>query len=80
MKKSIYILVLLSLVVSGINVTALNPLTNNNKYEYGQEIQTINQIDIYDMVIISPDVFIQELQPLIQHKNDYGVHTFSTQK
>ena len=76
MKKSIYILVLLSLVVSGINVTALNPLTNNNKYEYGQEIQTINQIDIYDMVIISPDVFIQELQPLIQHKNDYGVHTF----
>jgi hypothetical protein len=64
------------MILSGISASALNPLANNNKYEYGLETQTINKIDNYDMVIISPDVFIQELQPLIDHKNEYGISTF----
>ncbi len=32
--------------------------------------------DQYDMVIIAPDTFSSQLDPLIQHKNDYGVETF----
>ncbi len=30
----------------------------------------------YDMVIIAPNKFSSELQPLINHKNNLGVHTF----
>ena len=32
--------------------------------------------DNYDMVIIAPELFSEDLQPLINHKNTVGVHTF----
>lgn len=31
--------------------------------------------DIYDMVIIAPSEYSDDLQPLIEHKNNYGVET-----
>ncbi len=31
--------------------------------------------DVYDLVIISPSEFLNELQPLVSHKNNYGVET-----
>lgn len=31
--------------------------------------------DVYDMVIIAPEKFSSDLQPLINHKNSYGVQT-----
>jgi len=33
-------------------------------------------VDKYDMVIIAPESFSSEIQPLIHHKEDYGVQTF----
>ena len=33
-------------------------------------------LDEYDMVIISPEMFSDALQPLIDHKNSVGIHTF----
>jgi len=76
MKKSIHLLILFNLVLSGVSVSALIPFDNNKQYGYNQDIQTINQIDEYDMIIISPDVFFQGLQPLVEHKNSYGLRTF----
>lgn len=40
--------------------------------------EPINQIlknDVYDMVIITPSTFTEKLQPLIDHKSNYGVET-----
>ena len=28
--------------------------------------------DSFDMVIITPNIFISKLQPLVEHKNNYG--------
>ena len=39
-------------------------------------IETQFYHDTFDMVIIAPDIFFTELQPLIEHKNSVGVDTF----
>jgi len=39
-------------------------------------IETQFYHDTFDMVIIAPDIFFTELQPLIVHKNTVGVDTF----
>jgi hypothetical protein len=39
-------------------------------------IEILSTIDDFDMVIISPNAFSDEIQPLIDHKNDVGVKTF----
>jgi len=31
--------------------------------------------DSFDMVIITPNIFISKLQPLVEHKNNYGIST-----
>jgi hypothetical protein len=31
--------------------------------------------DQYDMVIITPEKFVSNLQPLVDHKNNHGIHT-----
>ena len=35
----------------------------------------INCIDEYDLVIIAPDEFSSEIQPLVEHKNNFNVKT-----
>jgi hypothetical protein len=42
---------------------------------YEEPIVPISFPDVYDMVIIAPSMFSEELQPLIDHKNDRGVQT-----
>jgi hypothetical protein len=42
---------------------------------YEEPIIPISFPDAYDMVIIAPSVFSEELQPLIAHKNSRGVQT-----
>ncbi|GAF74717.1 unnamed protein product, partial [marine sediment metagenome] len=29
----------------------------------------------YDMIIITPEKFVSNLQPLVNHKNSYGINT-----
>jgi len=44
--------------------------------EYKEPELSLFTADEYDMVIIAPDKFSSALQPLIDHKNNYGVRTF----
>jgi len=69
-------LVLFSFVLSGICVSAVNLFTINKQPDYNVDLQPVYHTEEYDMVIIAPDVFLQELQPLIEHKNNYGIRTF----
>jgi hypothetical protein len=46
------------------------------KVTYEEPTVPISFPDAYDMVIIAPGMFSEELQPLIAHKNDSGVQTF----
>ncbi|MFH1013731.1 MAG: C25 family cysteine peptidase [Thermoplasmatota archaeon] len=39
------------------------------------QIPILNYNDVYDLLIIAPENFIQPLAPLVTHKNDYGVKT-----
>ena len=40
-----------------------------------KNIKVSSNINEYDMVIIAPYIFSDELQPLIDHKNEYGIRT-----
>jgi hypothetical protein len=67
MRMILLILIIYILIFSGIGVTSLsinNSLLNRSL-----------TIDKYDMVIIAPSIFSDELQSLIEHKNSIGVKT-----
>jgi len=69
MKKIIPLLIVGILILSGFGVGAFTK----------SQLKTIMLFtleDEYDMVIIAPNKFSSELQPLIDHKNSHGVTTF----
>lgn len=62
-----------------------NPVSNTLRYAEEMTITIwyeepqlpfISTVDEYDMVIISPSVFSNDLQRLIDHKNSYGMSTY----
>ena len=62
----------LSIIFIGILfLTAFGP--NALSLEIEEKSSNINE---YDMVIISPICFSEEIQPLLDHKNSHGVRTF----
>ena len=66
MKKILLLMIIGILVISGFGANGLS-LNNLSKQA---------DIEKYDMVIISPDIFSDALQPLVDHKNFVGVQTF----
>jgi len=68
MKKILSILLIGVLVISGFYASAISI---RNPY-----LQSSLSLDEYDMVIIAPTEFFDVIQPLINHKNNYGVKTF----
>ncbi len=61
MKKLLQFLIIGMFIISGLGVTAT---TDDNKTS-----------DTYDLLIISPSFFINELRPLVKHKNDHNINT-----
>ena len=68
MKKIIPILIIGILVLAGLGASA-------NLEKKSESYENIN-FEEYDMVIIAPNIFSEEIQPLINHKNEYGIRTF----
>jgi len=64
------------LLLSGIGAVAL--ADNQIFMSREQIIQSTMGNELYDMVIIAPAAFSNELQPLVDHKNAYGVETIFT--
>jgi len=65
------------------NVVRYNPVLSIIQYmkeaditlTYDNPRVNIVEPDIYDMVIIAPKLFVDEFQPLIDHKNSHGLNT-----
>jgi len=55
------------LLLSGVGVNAVSSTTTTT---------SSTPVDTYDMVIIAPETFSASIQPLITHKNNYGIRTF----
>ncbi len=68
MKKILPIILIIILVFSGYGIGVIS-------MRIPVSLQSSN-LDDFDMVIISPDEFSNELQSLINHKNSIGVKTF----
>ena len=68
MKKLVIFLCAAVLVVGGIGASAA--------YVHNPSRSFLQNTDEYDMVIIAPDVFSDIVQPLVDHKNAFGVNTF----
>ena len=60
-----------------------NPVTNFVRYvdsievsvHYSLPTANLNEADVHDLLIISPDDFIEALQPLVDHKTFHGMST-----
>ena len=70
-----------------INTYPVRYLPNSNQIQYADKIDVKLTYNIpetnpfptianYDLVIIAPDEFTADLQPLVEHKNSYGVKTY----
>jgi hypothetical protein len=68
MKKILPILVVSILVLSGLGAGAISETKRKT-------ILYPTNADEYDMVIIAPEKFSTLIQPLIDHKNSYGIQT-----
>lgn len=66
MKKILIISIIGLLILSGIGAGGFTQKT----------VPQSKNTDAYDMVIIAPNAFSSQIQPLITHKNTYGVQTF----
>ena len=77
MKKTICFIVLISILILGTSsqggIINLGEMDTHNIFIISPRHE---KIDTYDMVIIAPMDFSSSLQPLINHKNTKGVHTF----
>jgi hypothetical protein len=73
MKKILPLLVVGILVFSGLGAVAI--ADDDIWVTYKEPTNPMTFDDVYDMVIISPSEFSDELQPLIDHKNDHEVET-----
>lgn len=67
MRKIMTLLIIGILVLGGIGVSAFSIKKTNI---------LSTSTDEYDMVIIAPETFSANIQPLINHKNSHGVRTF----
>ena len=72
MKRIIPIIVLSMLVLSGLQAYAndAGDITTSDETNCDP-----NPDAIYDLVIIAPKVFTNDLDPLVHHKNDTGINT-----
>jgi len=68
MKKILSIMLTVILVFSGLGASAISIIIPNSQHS-----SILNE---YDMVIIAPTEFSNELQLLINHKNSVGIQTF----
>lgn len=69
-------------VIVGLLIVGAQTLSGTGLTEFSKNIQTtsmpssVSKIsDTYDMVVIAPSEFSSHLQPLIEHKNSYGIKT-----
>ncbi len=68
MKKILTVMILGILVFSGFGVSALS--------QENPSFKKTSVFDKFDMVIIAPELFSSIIQPLINHKNSFGINTF----
>jgi len=67
-KVAISLVFVFIMLISGLEAFALN----NQKSSFHQSLI----LDEFDMIIITPDIFSDAIQPLINHKNSIGIQTF----
>lgn len=65
------------LFFSGFSTIALYATEKNNYILVTDKLSSSQSVSIseYDMVIITPQLFSADLQPLVEHKSSYGVRT-----
>jgi len=68
LKKILSIIIIGILILSGFGAGAIS--------QYNSSLKETSIIGGYDLVIITPDMFSDTLQPLINHKTSVGIKTF----
>ena len=68
MKKKVSIIIICILIFSGFGV--------GSSFNEKSSLMKSNNIEEYDMVIISPEIFSSNIKPIINHKMSVGIETF----
>jgi hypothetical protein len=72
-------IILIFIIISSINISAINlnknKINNQNNIFHNLKLFQFNDSGIYDLLIISPDIFENKLQPLVEHKNNFDIKT-----
>jgi len=75
MKKLIVILVVGALFFESSTLASVNTVPTHGNDSSLPAQRLFLQNNRYDMVIIAPEKFSNEIQPLLTHKNEYGIKT-----
>ena len=85
-KTIVLSILILLLVTSTINITGKIIINNNTDVQLITYLKKYSpyyeETEVYDLLIIAPPEFINNLQPLVEHKNAHGIKTtiVSTEK
>jgi hypothetical protein len=67
------ILFLIILILPSLNACILHTKINNTENDFYKD--STNNKEIFDLLIISPQKFVKYLQPLVIHKENFGIKT-----
>ena len=75
-KKLLPLIILVTLFLGNLSAIALEDRHKNTDIrQTAISISSVKLSDSYKMVIISPEIFEEDLQPLLVHKNRHGMKT-----
>jgi len=77
-KKLLIVIIIISALIIGPTISAhmISPTSDSRKESISNSYNKFNNdFSIYKLLIISPDKFEKDLQPLVTHKNEVGIST-----
>ena len=72
-------IILILIIILSINTLAVESEKGNINKQYknfhNSDLSTINELELFDLLIITPEIFENKLQTLVEHKNNLDIKT-----
>ena len=72
-------IILILIIILSINTLAVESEKGNINKQYknfhNSDLSTIDELELFDLLIITPEIFENKLQILVEHKNNLDIKT-----
>ena len=72
-------IILILIIILSINTLAFEPEKNNINKQYkntrNSDLTKFDELELFDLLIITPEIFENKLQTLVEHKNNLDIKT-----